>query len=53
MISSMDRGKNTEPKYAIRFAFNAISRLCDTANNEYPKFTINTDENSIINQNLF
>ena len=53
IIISIDNGKKTEPRYAIRLYQSAASRLYENARKVYPIFTTSTDENNKIIQVLF
>lgn len=46
-------GKKTEPKYAIRLANKASSKVLDIERAKYPILTTKTDENNKTNQNSF
>ena len=46
MVISIDKGRKTEPRYAMRFAHKAMSKVFDAESIRYPMFTTGTEINS-------
>jgi len=53
IIISIEKGKNTEPKYEIRLAIKAPVRLFETEIRKYPKLTTKTEKIKTKYQNFF
>ena len=53
IIINIENGKNTEPRYEIRFAQRAKLKFGDMDKSVYPILTTKTDEKSDINQCRF